>query len=330
MPGDHAAALERLRGISIELLIREDITMSSAPVAGEVLEGLGFPVRLVSEDAVDLSPGKLVLAAGATRSYRRTLERIEALPAERRPLVVVWHTEPLPMPRACGVRRQPLTVREVGKIVLRDRRVNDHYSNARFLRGLARAGFVDALVVAAKAYQVALAEEGIDVHHVPLGYHPYQGRLLDSERDVGVLFLGETRMRRRQRILRRLRSEGVEVTVLGDYADPDLWGESRTALLNRTKIMLHIPRLEGHTSDIRMNISMACGALLVSEPLCFPDPFVPGTHHVEAPLDELAATISRYLENEPERRRIAEQAHAFLTGDLTLDRTFAQLLALTA
>jgi hypothetical protein len=150
MPGDDAA-FERLRGHSIELLVREDITMSSAPVAAEVLQGLGFPVRLVAEEAVDLSPDKLVLAAGATRSYRRTLERIAALPSARRPVTIVWHTEPLPMPRACGVRRQPLTVREVGKIVLRDRRVNDHYSNARFLRGLARAGFVDALVVAARA-----------------------------------------------------------------------------------------------------------------------------------------------------------------------------------
>jgi hypothetical protein len=177
---------------------------------------------------------------------------------------------------------------------------------------------------------VALVEEGIDVHHVPLGYHPSQGRLLDSERDIDVLFLGETRMRRRQRVLRQLRQGGVEVTVLGDYADPDLWGESRTAFLNRTRIMLHIPRLEGHTSDIRMNISMACGALLVSEPLCFPDPFVPGAHHVEAPLDELAATILRYLEDEPERRRIAGQAHAFLTEDLPLERTFAQLLSLAA
>jgi hypothetical protein len=57
---------------------------------------------------------------------------------------------------------------------------------------------------------------------------------------------------------------------------------------------------------------------------------VPGTHHVEAHLDELTTTISRYLADEPERRRIAEQAHAFLTKDLTLDRSFAQLLELTA
>jgi hypothetical protein len=330
MPGDDAAAFERLRGHSIELLVREDITMSSAPVAGEVLEGLGFDVRLVGEGAVDLSPDRIVLAAGATRSYRRTLERIAAVPAARRPVVLLWHTEPLPMPRACGARAQPLTVRELGKIVLRDRRVNDHYSNARFLRRLAQAGFVDALAVATGAYQAYLAEQGIPVHRVPLGYHASQGRLLDLERDVDVLFLGETRMRRRQRILRRLRQEGVNVTVLGDYSDPDLWGESRTTLLNRTKIMLHIPRLEGHCSDIRMNISMACGALLVSEPLCLPDPFMPGVHHVEAPLDELAAAIRRNLDDEQARRAIADRAHAFLTKELTLEQSFARLLALAA
>ena len=149
------------------------------------------------------------------------------------------------MPRAAGTRRQPLTTRELAKLVLRDRRVNDHYSNARYLRTLAGSDVVDALAVGARAYQAYLAEQGIDVHHVPLGYHPSQGRFLDLERDIDVLFLGEYRLRRRKQILRRLRREGIEVEVLGDL-DPQLWGESRTKLLNRAKIMLHIPRLEGH------------------------------------------------------------------------------------
>lgn len=330
MPEDASAPLDALRGYSIELLVREDITMSSAPIAAELLQALGYPVRLAGESAVDLSPGRLLFLSGSTRSYRRTLERVAAIAPARRPLVLAWHTEPLPMPASCGVRRQPLTMREVAKIVLRDRRVNDHYSNARFIRGLARSGWADALVVAAKAYQAYLAEDGIAVDHVPLGYHESQGRLLDLERDIDVLFLGEHRLRRRQRVLRRLRREGLDVLVLGDYSDPELWGEARTELLNRTKIMLHIPRLEGHCSDIRMNVSMATGALLVSEPLCLPDPFVPGVHHVEAPLDELPGVIRRYLADEEARRRIAERAHGFLTRELTLGRSFTRLLELAA
>ena len=201
MPGV-AAAFERLRGYSIELLIREDLAMSSAPIAAEILQVLGFRVRLVGEDAVDLSPDRLVFASGATRSYKRTFERLGAIRAARRPLVLVWHTEPLPMPRAAGLRAQPLTVRELGKIVLRDRRINDHYSNARFLRKLARSGVADVIAVATKAYEAYLEQEGLATEFVPLGYHPSQGRLLDLARDIDVAFLGDFRLPRRRRILR--------------------------------------------------------------------------------------------------------------------------------
>jgi hypothetical protein len=314
--------------MNVDLLVREDLVMSSAPIAVETLGTLGIPARTVVERDVDLAADRLVWMGGNPRWYRSTIDRIAALPKDERPVVLVWHTEPLPMPRAAGMRRQPLTTRELAKVVLRDRRVNDHYSNARYLRMLARSDVVDALVVGARAYQAYLAEKGIDVHHVPLGYHPSQGRLLELERDIDVLFLGEYRLRRRKQILRRLRREGIEVKVLGDYSDPQLWGESRTKLLNRTKIMLHIPRLEGHCSDIRMNITIANGALLVSELLCLPDPFVPGVHHVEASVDELPATISRYLEDDEARERITFEAHRFLTTELTLERSFSRLLEL--
>ena len=329
MPGDDAA-FERLRGTSIELLIREDLAMSSAPVAAEVLQGLGFPVRLVVEDEVDLSPDRLLFVAGATRSYRRALERVAAIAVARRPVVLVWHTEPLPMPRAAGLRGQSLTMRELGKIVLRDRRVNDHYSNARLLKKLARSGAADALAVATKAYQAYLAEDGIEVQHVPLGYHPSFGRLLDLERDIAVVFLGDFRLPRRRRILRRLEREGVDVLKLGDYANPALWGEGRVELMNRVTIALNIPRLEGHLPDVRLVVAMANGALVVSEPLYLPAPYVPGVHYVEAPVERLAETIRDYLADDAARRRITEEAHRFVTTELTLERSFARLLTLAA
>ncbi len=234
------------------------------------------------------------------------------------------------MPRSAGLRGQPLTVRELGKIVLRDRRINDQYSNARFLRKLAPSGAVDALAVATKAYQAYLAENGIDVHHVPLGYHPSYGRLLDLERDIDVIFLGDFRLPRRRRILRRLEREGVDVLTLGDYANPALWGEGRVELMNRATIALNIPRLEGHLPDVRLIVAMANGALVVSEPLYLPEPYVPGVHYVDAPVERLAETIRDCLADESARRRITEEAHRFVTTELTLERSFAQLLTLAA
>ena len=87
MPEDVvAAAFDASAGLlRLSCSIREDLAMSSAPVAAEVLQGLGFPVRLVVEDEVDLSPDRLLFVSGATRSYKRTLERVAAIPPAHGP-----------------------------------------------------------------------------------------------------------------------------------------------------------------------------------------------------------------------------------------------------
>jgi len=314
--------------VRVELLVREDLAMSSAPIAVETLASLGVAARTVVEREVDLSADRIVWLGGNPRWYRRTLDRIAALPEVERPLVLVWHTEPLPMPRAAGMHGQQLTTREVAKLVLRDRRVNDHYSNARYLCGLAARRTVDVLAVATRAYQAYLEQEGIASELVPLGYHPSHGRLLRRERDIDVIFLGDFRLPRRRRILRRLEHEGVDVITLGDYSNPELWGEGRVELMNRVKIALNIPRLEGHLPDVRLLVAMANGALVVSEPLYVPAPYVPGVHYVETSVERLAETIRHYLEDEEARRRITMEAHRFVTTELTLERSFSRLLEL--
>ena len=302
--------------------------MSSAPIAVETLDALGACARAVTEREVDLSPDRLVWVGGNPRWYRRTLDRIARLPRAERPRVLVWHTEPLPMPRAAGLSGQMLTTRELGKLVLRDRRVNDHYSNARYLRRLAAEGTVDVLAVATRAYQAYLEQESVETELVPLGYHPSHGRLLDRQRDVDVIFLGDFRLPRRRRILRRLKREGVDVLTLGDYANPDLWGEGRVELMNRAKIALNIPRLEGHLPDVRLVVAMANGALVVSEPLYLPEPYEPGVHYVEASVERLPETIREYVADDDARRVITDEAHRFVTTELTLERSFGRLLEL--
>jgi hypothetical protein len=321
---------EGLRDRPIDQLVREDVPMSSAPISAETLSGLGFDVHLVTERELELAPDRLLLVAGNPRAYKGTLERLASTDPARRPTTIVWHTEPLPMPRAAGLRRELLTTRELAKIVLRDRRVNDHYSNARYLKGLARSNVVDAFAVATHAYQAYLAEQGVDVAFVPLGNHPAFGQTLDRERDIDVLFLGDFRLRRRRRILRRLRRDGIDVLTLGDYSDPRLWGEHRTELMNRTTIALNIPRLEGHLPDMRFVVAMGTGALLVSETVYLPDPYVPGRHFVESSSDELADTIRSYLADADARRRITEEAHRLVTTELTLESSYRSLLDLAA
>jgi Glycosyl transferases group 1 len=319
-----------IRGRGIDHLVREDVPMSSAPISLGILRCLGFDVRLVTERELELAPDRLLFVAGNPRAYKGTLALLAATARGGRPTTIVWHTEPLPMPRAAGLRREPLTLRELAKVALRDRRINDHYSNARYLKALAGEGAIDVFAVATHAYQAYLAEQGVDVAFVPLGYHPAFGTLLERERDIDVLFLGDFRLRRRRRILRGLRREGIDVLTLGDYTDPSLWGEGRTELMNRTKIALNIPRLEGHLPDMRFVVAMATGALLVSEPVYLPDPYVAGRHYVECPTDDLADTIRRLLADTSPRRQITLEAHRFVTTELTLEGSYTRLLSLAA
>jgi len=325
-----ADPLRSIRGRSIEILIREDVKFSGKPLFAEIFNELGFETRLVSDDSFDPSPARIVFISGSSLWHRRALDRIRPLPRERRPFVLVWWSEPLPFPLEAGLRLEPLNVRELGKIILRDRRISDAHSNARHLRRIGREGIVDLFAVATRSYQAFLAQEGIASELVPVGYHPTHGELLDLERDIDVLFLGDLRVRRRKRILRRLESDGLPVRAIGSYSDPTYWGQGRTEILNRAKIVLNLPRHSGLMAESRWPVTMSTGGLLLSEPVYLPDPYVPGKHYVEAPVEEMAATARRYLEDEDARRRITDEAHRFMTEELTLKRSFADMLALAA
>lgn len=321
-----ADPLESIRGRSIEILIREDVKFSGKPFFAEIFRDFGLDARMVSDEAFDTAAENLVFVSGSPLWHKRAMARIRGLPPEQRPFVIVWWSEPLPFPKGSGFRLSPPTVREIGKIVLRDRRISDAYSNGRHMRRLGEEGIVDLLAVATRSYQAFLAQYGIDSELIPVGYHHTHGHLLDLERDIDVLFLGDLRVGRRKRIMRRLERDGLEVHTIGSYSDPKYWTDGRTEILNRAKISLNLPRHSGLMAESRWPPSMATGALLLSEPVCLPDPYVPGEHYVEAPVSQMAETARRYLEDEEERRRITDAAHAFMTKELTLERSFAKML----
>ncbi len=324
----HPPLIEALQGSPVDVLVREDIEVSRAPIVAAILQDLGFDARVAREHEVELAPGRSLLVGGNPRWFKRVLSRVAPLPPEQRPYVVVWHTEGLPMPAAAGFPPERLTLREVAKIVLRDRRINDQYSNARYLRRLSHENIVTVLAVVSKAHQVYLAEHGIESEFVPIGHHSTYGRQLGLERDIPVLFLGEHRVRRRRKILERLRRDGLDVLALGSSSPTKgHWGEARTELLNRTKVLLNLPRYPGHLSD-RVMMGMATGALVVSEPVYLPAPFEPGVHYVESEVDQMAETVQSYLGDEEARRRITDTAYTFLTEGHTFEGVFARLMEL--
>jgi hypothetical protein len=294
-------------------------------VANEIARQ-GFPVQSIETESADLADIDVLLFLGNAGWRPKIIQQIRGLPAAERPFVAIWHWEPLPPPHASGLPRPGLGIRELGKIVLRDARATDPFTNFATLRGMMADDLIDLLVVSTPSRQEFLAEEGYPAEYIPLGAGPDHGRDLGSIRDIDVLFLGETRTPRRSQTLKQLKRLGLEVSVAGSWEDPRYWGEERTALLNRVKILLNIPRSKGDYSGLRMLLGGANGAMVLSEPLYRPQPFLAGQQYVEAEPSQLPSMARMYLDDEPARLTITRAARRLILGDATRERSVARLL----
>ena len=300
------------------------------PTVATTLEEMGHRVVMAEDDARDLRQCDVLLMWNNPGYFPRTLRRLRAMPKADRPLVAAMYGEPLPAPRASGLPRwSGLNKAEIAKILLRDWRRTDIYSNARTLRSLMEGDIIDELFVLGGEQEEYAAEQGYRAHRYDYGYHPNFGDLMGLERDIDVLFIGETRQRRRRKLLQRLGDAGIDVTVRGSWHKTEgaLWGEERTRVLNRTKIVVHLQRYPGKVASKRFVLAMANGAMVVSEPSYRPDPFIDGTHYVSATIDEMPQVIRHYLEHGEERERITAVAHPFVTQQLTWRQTMEGVVA---
>ena len=188
------------------------------------------------------------------------------------------------------------------------------------------AGWLDFVFTTTVSQQQSLTRMGIPARFAPLGYHPGMGINLSGERDIDVLFVGNVwGSGRRCEILSAVRQDltlkGVEVIVQhGSY------GEQRTALLNRARVSLNVAHYPWDLPSQRFLMSMACGALVISEPLDDPTPYRPGKHFVQADIADLSETICYYLEHEREREAITRTAYDFLTQELTLRNALSRIM----
>lgn len=185
-----------------------------------------------------------------------------------------------------------------------------YYGDLFWLR---REGLLSALAVWSYWTADFLRRRGFDPMIPTRGASPNWGADLKLERDIPVLWLGKIATDRRGRLLRRVRAElaarGVELYVVNGVENPYVFGQERTVLLNRTRIMLNLLREPWDDNSMRYVLAAHNGALIVSEPTLPHSPYLPGVHRVEAPVDRLAETICYYLEHEPERQEIVGRAY---------------------
>lgn len=286
---------------------------------------MGYEVTTIGDGPLKVTRDEVVFVMNNFAWYPRIRRQLVAMPRERRPLTMTWHTEPLPLPSAAKFDRPGLQLRELAKIILRDSRASDVYTNSYYLRQLARSGIPDVLIVSTPSRREYLAEQGISSHWVPFGYDSTYGSDLKLTRDVDVLFLGTPDDARHRQAVRYLKRKGVNVLAKGSWTDPACWGNERTKLINRTKIFLGLQRRPGKLSGVRMLLGMANKALVIAEPMYDSSPYVEGKHFISASLEEMPEVIDHYLRHDSERERITDEAYRFVTEEVTLAKSLASI-----
>lgn len=240
------------------------------------------------------------------------------------------------IPRAVrrGMRRtsirwsaRPLDPAREGATLGLSPREGPHFAMMRLARldwieQAVRAGWLDHVLVSAPERARVLSARGVEATFLPVGYHPWMGKDRGVERDLEVVFLGQhlgssERAKNLRSLQTELSSRRVSLSLRSD-----VFGEERAALLNRAKISLNIHRTSDfwELSRIRLFLSMACGALVVSEPADDTAPFIPGRHFVVASVPEMPHVITHYLTHEDERLTIAQAASDLITTHITMGR----------
>lgn len=187
------------------------------------------------------------------------------------------------------------------------------------------------LIVTSSDRAATLGRRGIAASVVPYGYdEELAGAPADPgiDRDIDVLILGTMITRfptRRARITAEVLRQ-LDPTVRVVVVEDGLWGHDRCVLMRRARLVLNIQRVPGNFTGIRSMLAAAAGAVVVSEPVTWPSPFVPGVHYVEAPPAGLADAIGELLAGRERRLAIGRAAQDLVVHDLTMTSSMERLL----
>ena len=301
----------------------------------DTLRQAGASVRTVEAvSEVHSDRDDLFLIVGTPNHVDNLLPGLTALrrQADRRVRVFLWHLEHLPDPDT----PEPVLWALLLKNWLEARRSGGRYGNSRAanyhtIRKATRLGLFDQVFAFTPRKAQFLQQHGVPAEYLPAGYHPIWGTPGSEERDIDVLFLGEVLDDRRGHIVKAVRAalerENVALKTMYDFNPIGLWGEERNALLRRSKIYLSVYRHAQDFSGTRFCLGMGNGALIVSEPIADPYPFVPGRHFVQAAVPDLGRTILTYLRDEAGRVRICREATRLITEEYTMLASAQRIVA---
>jgi hypothetical protein len=313
-----------------------------------VLEKLGYETVKFEHNGRLPRDLDIIFAYGPHGSLVPHSSQLLHYPPSLRPAFILWLTEQLPNPSLPdwvlhwgGVLRsqaERFTFREKAQGEWRsDPRLRLLVAKAhRFryygdLHWLHRQGILSVLAVGSRWIAEFLRLKGFNPIVAYIGSHTDWWADLELERDIPVLWIGKIATGRRKRLLKRIRAElrdrGVALLMIDGVENPYVFGEERSVLLNRTKIVLNILRTKWDNHSLRYFLAAPNRALIVTEPTLPHTTFLSGTHLVEAPIDQLADAICYYLSHEEDRHAIVDQAYQLTTKELTMENSIKKIIA---
>ncbi len=189
-----------------------------------------------------------------------------------------------------------------------------------------RCGWIDEVVCTKPAGVDYLRHYGIPARFIPMGYHPSWGHNLNLARDVDVLFLGSVRSSgRRSHVtdaLRKLQGRGFRTKIV----QKDCFGQERTELLNRTRIVINLVKYPWEFPGMRLMMSIGCGAMVVSNEAEINDPYHAEIHYAAADASSLAEVAQHYLDRESQRVEFARRALEETNRHLSMELVMARML----
>jgi hypothetical protein len=131
--------------------------------------------------------------------------------------------------------------------------------------------------------------------------------------------------------MRKFADKNIQLKIIdGSPERGRYYGEERTRLLNRTKILLNVMKQPWDDPTFRLLLAAANGALLLSEPVWESSlwSYTPNVHFAACELDQLAESAAYYLHDEPARLQITARAGADITQKSGMAQMAGQLIDL--
>ena len=293
----------------------------------------------------------IVFVLGPFGSMVPIIKQLIARTSTKHPFLIFQHTEPFPNPALSEWIRYPVALLR-SKL---ERRTFRRVDNARWVKiphlewmtskafryryygdlyWIKQSGIPYLLSVDSPLAVEFLRARGFNTIYANGFWFPNQpqwGADLGLKRDIPVLWIGKYGSGRRKRLLHRIRSElldrNVDILCIDGVEKPYIFGEERTELLNRTKVVLNLLRQNWDNNSMRLFLAALNRALIISETMLPHNPaFVEGKHMIEAPINQLTETIVYYLSHDSERQQITDEAYKLVTEKITTQNTLGWIL----